>query len=91
MKEHEEVNVDKLMLKDITRDCVIRFLDWLQSERHCSDGTRNVRLAALHSFFRFLQYESVEFLYEWQRILFIKIKKAEKSVANYLTVDGIKL
>lgn len=91
MEEHKKVNIERLTLKHITRDYVLNFLDWMQSERKCSDATRNVRLSALHSFFRFLQYESPEFLNEWQRILSIKLKKAEKGVINYLTVDGIKL
>ena len=91
MEEQNKVKIEKLMLKDITKDCIVKFLDWLQSERKCSDATRNVRLAALHSFFRFLQYEIPEHLNEWQRILSIKIKRTEKATINYLTVDGIKL
>ncbi len=91
MEDHIKIKIEKLMLKDITKDYVIAFLDWLQSKRHCSDATRNVRLAALHSFFRYLQYEIPEYLNEWQRILSIKVKKAQKGTINYLTVDEIKL
>lgn len=91
MEERKKIKIEKLMLKDITKDYVVAFLNWLQSERNCSDATRNVRLAALHSFFRYLQYEIPEYLNEWQRILSIKVKKTEKSTINYLTVDGIKL
>jgi integrase/recombinase XerD len=91
MKDQKKVDVNKLMLKDITRNSVSAFLDWLQKERKSSDATRNVRLAALHSFFHYLQYESPEFLNEWQRILSIKPKRADKRVINYLTIDGIKL
>src|ERR1700733_1926693 len=91
MEERQKIKIEKLMLKDITKNCVVAFLDWLQSERNCSDATRNVRLAALHSFFRYLQYEIPEYLNEWQRILSIKVKKTEKGTINYLTVDEIKL
>lgn len=50
-----------------------------------------MRLAAIHSFFNFLQYEAPENLNEWQHILSIKVKKAKKGTMNYLTIEGIKL
>ena len=65
MKEQKGININKLTLKDLTRDSMVAFLDWLQRIRNCSDATRNVRLAALHSFCRFLQYQNPETLYEW--------------------------
>jgi len=91
MQEKQFIEASKLMLKDITQERIISFLDWLQSERHCSNSTRNARLAALHSFFRYLQYHNPATLYEWQRILSIPIKRAEKPAMTYLTLDGIKL
>jgi integrase/recombinase XerD len=87
----KNINVRKLFLKDITKPVTIEFLDWLQSKRHCSDATRNVRLAAIHSFVNYLQYTAPVGLNEWQRILSIRVKKARKRSVNYLTVDGIKL
>ena len=91
MKEQKNTEVQKLTLECITREIVINFLDWIQENRHCSNATRNYRLAALHSFFSFLQYENPERMYEWQKILTIKVKKHEKKSINYLTTDGIKL
>ena len=91
MEENKKIQVNRLTIKDITKECIVAFLEWLQSERHCGTATRNVRLAALHSFFRYLQYEMPENLYEWQQILSIKAKKTTKKSINYLTVDGIQL
>ena len=91
MDQQKKINASKIELRDITRESVVGFLDWLQSERKCSTATRNVRLAAIHSFARFLQYQHPENINEWQRILSIKVKKAEKKVINYLSIDGIKL
>lgn len=87
----KKISVNKLSLKDITKECVVEFLDWLQRKRKCGDSTRNVRLAAIHSFFKFLQYEVPENINEWQRILSIKVKKAKKRSMIYLTIEGIKL
>ncbi len=91
MEQQKKINVSKIELKDITEKSVVEFLDWLQSNRKCSAATRNVRLAALHSFFRFLQYQHPENINEWQRILSIKVKKSKKETINYLSVEGIKL
>lgn len=91
MEQQKKINVSKIELKDITRESVVEFLDWLQSNRKCGAATRNVRLAALHSFFHFLQYKHPENINEWQRILSIKVKKSKKEAINYLSVDDIKL
>ena len=91
MEQQKRLNVSKIELKDITKESVVEFLDWLQSKRKCSDATRNVRLAGMHSFFRFLQYQHPENLSEWQRILSIRVKKVKTEAINYLTIDGIKL
>jgi len=91
IESQKKISVNRLSLKDITKECIVEFLDWLQLKRNCSDSTRNVRLAAIHSFFNYLQYEVPENINEWQRILSIKVKKAKKRSMNYLTIEGIKL
>ncbi|MCX6234990.1 MAG: site-specific integrase [Bacteroidetes bacterium] len=91
MNQVKNIKAEKLLMKLITKATVVEFLDWLQSERKCSDTTRNLRLAALHSFFRYVQYQNPDNLFEYQEIMSIKVKKAKKITINYLTVDGIKL
>jgi integrase/recombinase XerD len=91
MEIQRKKKASKIELRDITKENVVAFLDWLQSHRRCSVATRNVRLAALHSFFRYLQYQIPENLSEWQKILSIKEKKSQKETISYLSVDGITL
>jgi len=91
LRDIHKMPVEKLCLKDITKGRVEAFLDWIQTERNCSAQTRNVRLAAIHSYFKYLQYENPDNLLEWQRILSIPVKKGEKGTLNYMTLDGIKL
>lgn len=86
-----KIPAEKLTLNMIKAETITGFLDWLETERNSCTATRNVRLAAIHSFFRYLQYRYPDALDEWQRILSIPVKKADKPVVNYLTVDGIKL
>lgn len=91
LKDRKEIPAKQLHLKDISKEIVIDFLDWIEEERKCSIATRNVRLAAIHSFFKFLQYQNPEELFLWQSILSIPVKKTEKSTINYLSLEGIKL
>jgi integrase/recombinase XerD len=85
------IKTEKLTLGDITKETILKFLDWLQKERKCSVATRNSRLAAIHSFYKYLQYESLEYMHESQRIMSIKFKNNKKETVNYLTIEGIKL
>jgi integrase/recombinase XerD len=91
LKDEKKISVEQLTLNKITKSIVVDYLDWTEDKRQCSTSTRNVRLAALHSFFKYLQYENPDNLLEWQKILSIPVKKTEKKSVNYLTLDGIKL
>ncbi len=91
MKAEQNVKVEQLNLDEITRTRVKGFLSWIQKERNCGIATRNSRLASIHSFIAYLQYEEVSHLQEWQKILSIKALKSEKKSICYLTPDGIKL
>lgn len=90
-RDKKAIPANKLTLSLITKGLIVEFLDWIETERKCSAATRNVRLAALNSFFRYLQYQNPENLLEWQRILSIPVKKTEKPTIKYLTLEGIKL
>ncbi|MFC4873636.1 site-specific integrase [Negadavirga shengliensis] len=91
MKDRKGTEAKRLTLESITGEVVSEFLGFLQKDRNCSNATRNYRLAALKSFFNYMQYRNPERMYEWQKILSIKVKKQEKKSINYLTADGIKL
>lgn len=90
MKERQSLESHKLTLQDITQEVIIKFLEWIQTERNCCSSTRNARLASLHSFFNYLQYRHPVRLYEWQRILSIPMKRTPKNPRNYLSLEAIK-
>ncbi|MDR0231605.1 MAG: site-specific integrase [Dysgonamonadaceae bacterium] len=91
LQTKKQIKVEKITLDKITKETILEFLDWLQKERKCSVSTRNSRLSAIHSFYKYLQCESLEHVHECQRILSIKFKKAATENVNYLTIEGIKL
>lgn len=81
---------ESITLVRINRSCVESFLDWIEMVRHCSISTRNQRLAALRSFFRWVSYEAPEHLEGIQRVLGIPWKKTGQPVMAYLTVDAVR-
>ena len=78
MKEKQKIPVEKLTLDKLSKGIVVDFLEWIQNERNCSTSTRNYRLAAIHSFVSYLQYEDIAQLDRWQKILSTKMKKVEQ-------------
>lgn len=72
-------------LDAVTAEHVTQFLIFLEAERHNSIATRNTRLAALHTFARFLATESPEPLAEVQRVLGLPFKRgARNAPIDYL-------
>ncbi len=91
MKTQEFINPQRITIADITKERIINFLLWLEEERHCSTSTRNARLAAIRSFYNYLQYRDVKGLFGYQEIMSIKRKKTIAPEMDYLTIEGIKL
>jgi site-specific recombinase XerD len=75
---------EKLTFSDITHMEIKDFLQWLESEKKVCVSTRNQRLAAIHSFFRYAQSECPEILFNSQRILGISYKKYHTEPVGYL-------
>lgn len=91
MNDVKKINVNRLSLKHITREAVVEYLDWLQGTRNCCDATRNQRLAGISSFIKYVEYMYPAGLHECHQILSIPVKKTERKLISYLTIDGVKL
>ena len=68
---------------------ILAFLEHIENDRGNTARTRNARLAAIHSFFRFLEYRLVSSLDQACRIHAIPMKKADEALASYLTRDEL--
>ena len=75
--------VDQLHIEDLTADVVLGFLTHLEAGRHNSVRTRNARLAAIHSFFRYVLAREPALAESCQRVLSIPMKKALRPVLGY--------
>lgn len=71
--------IEALELSDLTADRMGRFLAALEAERHNSITTRNARLAAMHTFARFLIADHPEQMTALQQVLGIPFKRGAKA------------
>jgi site-specific recombinase XerD len=75
----------RLDLVDLNADMISGFLHHLEHERGNSVRTRNARLAAIHSLFRFALLQHPELAGTISRILAIPPKRFDKALITYLT------
>lgn len=84
-KERTGKAPSELELGDLDGALISSFLDHLERDRGCGVGTRNTRLAAVHSFFTFASYRHPEHAETIQRVLAIPQKKTERRPRAFLT------
>lgn len=76
----------KLYFEQIDATLVVDFLSHLERRRGNGANSRNVRLAAIKSFMKFMQYRLPAALDQIQRVLAIPAKKTESRLVKHLTV-----
>lgn len=74
-----------LALEDIDAPLVTAFLDDLETVRGVTARTRNLRLTALHSFFRYASYEAPTHAAQIARVLAIPAKKFARALVAFLS------
>jgi integrase/recombinase XerD len=82
----------QLDLADLDAPLIAGFLDHLELQRHNSVRTRNARLAAIHSLFRFAALAHPEHAETISRVLAIPPKRFDRALITYLAepeVDAI--
>jgi integrase/recombinase XerD len=76
-----------LRLDDLDADLIGAFLEHLRTDRRNGARTRNARLAAIHSLFRYAAVRHPEHAALIQRILAIPAARFDKTVVSYLTAE----
>jgi integrase/recombinase XerD len=75
----------KLTLEDLDATLISAFLDHLQRERGCSARTRNLRLTAIRSLFRYCALRYPEHAALIERVLAIPPKRHDRALVTFLT------
>ena len=79
----------RLELTQLDAPTIGAFLEHLERDRGNSARTRNVRLAAVHSFFHYCALRHPEHAALIQRVLAIPPKRAEKRTVTFLTPEEV--
>jgi len=88
--EKFHVSPSALALEQLDSKLICTFLEYLEDQRRNSAETRNVRLAAIKSFFRFLEYRQPALLEQIRRILAIPFKKTDTRLVPYLHTEEVQ-
>ena len=78
-----------LMVEHFTVPLLVAFLESLEKDRNNSVGTRNIRLAAIKSFFRYLEYRVPGCLDLALQVRAIPQKRADKPLIDWL--DSVEM
>src|SRR5437667_3033857 len=87
--ERRQRNVARLGLADLTAEEVVAFLDHIEKDRGATIATRNCRLAALHSFFRFVASREPLAAKQCESVLRIPVKRGPKRSPTYLDSEEV--
>jgi len=80
----------ELSLQDMDAPTIGAFLEHLEHGRSNRPRSRNVRLAAVHAFFRYVALHEPDYSALAQRVLAIPTKRYERPVIEFLTQAEIK-
>jgi site-specific recombinase XerD len=76
---------DKLKLENLDSTLIGSFLDHLERKRRCTARTRNARLGAIRSFFRYVTMNEPSHALLCQRVLALPNKRHERKTIAFLT------
>ena len=80
----------RLLLSDVDAPLIDGFLNEVEKRRHCTPRSRNLRLTALRSFFRFCAFEVPTHAGQIQRVLAIPAKREVHPLIGFLTRPEIE-
>jgi len=75
----------RLTFETIDAPLIVAFLDHLEKQRGLSVRSRNLRLTAIHSFFRYAAFEAPTHAAQIQRVLAIPSKRFTRTLVHFLT------
>jgi integrase/recombinase XerD len=85
-----KIKPSNIEIERLDAPLILAFLEHLEKKRGNSVRTRNARLAAINSFFRFLEYRVPSCLDQARRIHAIPMKKTDQALVGYLARDELQ-
>ena len=91
LSKHTNTPIDKLTFKEITKDNVLEFLDYLEKDKKNTTKTRNHRFTVIRCFICYMMQCDPMNMKQWSDIAEIPKKRERKRVIDYLTKEGMDL
>lgn len=85
-----KIKPSQLCLEHLDATLIVDFLNYLETERKNGSNSRNIRLAAIKSFMRFMEYRTPAALEQIRRIMAIPLKKTDVRLIEHLTVEEMQ-
>lgn len=91
LRVEKKYSVHEITFLLIDRALICEFLDWLQERRHCGATTRNQRLNALKSFFRYAGMLDCTLVALHMEMETVPIKKERKQLVEFLSLEALEV
>ena len=88
--EHLSLKPSQIDLDQLNAELVLEFLAYIEEQRGNTARTRNARLAAIKSFFRYLEYRAPHCIEQVRQIDGIPMKKTDEALVAYLNRDEMQ-
>lgn len=88
---HERLKIapSALQFDNVTAEFIMAFLTHVERDRKCGFRTRNARLAAIRSFFRYVSFQRPDRAESVRRILATPFKRGERPLISYLSTAEV--
>lgn len=80
-----------LHIEQLDSALILQFLRYIEMERGNGAATRNLRLAAIKSFMRFVEYQHPALLEQVAQIRAIPMKRYEQKLIRHLTMEEVRV
>lgn len=90
LRTHKEIEPSAVRISDLDVTAILAFLDHLEENRGNTVRSRNIRLAAVRTFFRYLALRDPDRLGQVTQILAIPVKRQEKRLICALSRPEIE-
>ena len=90
LKAKSGIEFSRVSFEHVTRDSIVKFIQWLRDERSCGISTCNLRLSSLKSFLKYCADEEISLYSVYQKIKKIPLMKAPKMPVRYMSETALK-
>lgn len=91
LRTKQKLTIKQIRFDALNREMILKFLDWLETDRHCGASTRNQRLMVLRSFFDYVGMLDCSQIALTMDVRNIPLKSAQGKVVEYLSEHALEI